>query len=508
MNCALWLERNAMHRPDAPAVVLGTNVHADFATLARRAAGLAGWFRAAGLVPGDRVLLLGPNAPVWIEALWGIWWAGLAAVPVNAKLHPKEVAYVLAQCGARGACVGGSWRDAAAAWTGWSPTGTLPVLNLGGCEYSQALDHVPLPLTVLPGAALAWLFYTSGTTGRPKGAMLTHDNLAAMCGHYVAEVDVIAPTDCILHAAPLSHGSGLYALPHLQAGAAQVVPLSGGFDAAEVIDLFAAHLGVTLFAAPTIVKRLVEHDGWTARAVEGLKTLVYGGGPMYVADADAALRRLPGKLVQIYGQGESPMTITVLGKPVLADAGHPRFRERLASVGVPFASIEVAVCDASGNALPPGEVGDIRVRGDTVMAGYWNDSTATAAALQDGWLITGDMGSFDEEGFLTLKDRSKDLIISGGSNIYPREVEEVLLTHPGVAEVSVIGMLDAAWGEIVVACVVGRDGFADAAALDAHCLAAIARFKRPKHYRFMAELPKNAYGKVLKTALRDAALEP
>lgn len=499
MNCALWLKRNALSRPNAPALIHGERLHADFATLAARVAALAGAFRAGGLARSDRVVLLSANRPDYLEALFAIWWAGLVAVPVNAKLHPREVAYIVEQSGARLICVDADWAGRLEA---------LPlncrVVILGSREYSQALAHAPIDIAALPTDSLAWLFYTSGTTGRPKGAMLTHGNLSAMSLHYLAQVDSVTTGDCILHAAPLSHGSGLYALPHLLAGAAQVVPESGGFDEAEVIALLAAHHGVAMFAAPTIVKRLVEHDSWTPRALAGLKTLVYGGGPMYVADAEAALARMPGKLAQIYGQGETPMTITVSSKVVLSDSAHPRFRERLASVGVPFAGVEVEVRDANGQSLPSGEVGEICVRGATVMAGYWQNPEATQATLAGGWLHTGDMGSFDEEGFLTLKDRSKDLIISGGSNIYPREVEEVLLTHPGVAEVSVIGQADAEWGEVVVACVVGREGFADATALDAHCLAHIARFKRPKHYRFLPALPKNAYGKVLKTALREA----
>jgi long-chain acyl-CoA synthetase len=187
---------------------------------------------------------------------------------------------------------------------------------------------------------------------------------------------------------------------------------------------------------------------------------------------------------------------------MINDRSHPRHLARLSSVGVPFAGVQVRLVDEAGRPVPAGEIGEVCVKGDTVMAGYWQDAQASARALRDGWLWTGDLGVFDEEGFLTLKDRSKDLIISGGSNIYPREVEEVLLMHPDVAEVSVIGRPDPEWGEVVVACVVGRAGFCDAHALDAHCLAHIARFKRPKHYQFLSELPKNAYGKVLKTELR------
>jgi long-chain acyl-CoA synthetase len=207
------------------------------------------------------------------------------------------------------------------------------------------------------------------------------------------------------------------------------------------------------------------------------------------------------RFVQIYGQGESPMTITALGRDHLVDRGHPRWAERIASVGVAQSLVQVRVAGPDGQALPMGDTGEVLVRGDTMMAGYWRNAAASAAALRDGWLWTGDMGALDADGFLTLKDRSKDLIISGGSNIYPREVEEVLLEHPGVREVSVVGQRDAEWGEVVVAFVVADAGV-NGAALDTLCLERIARFKRPKLYRFVDSLPKNNYGKVLKTELR------
>ena len=234
-----------------------------------------------------------------------------------------------------------------------------------------------------------------------------------------------------------------------------------------------------------------------------LKTIVYGGGPMYVEDCKRAMAVLGNKLAQIYGQGESPMTITALNKARHAETGHPRFEQRLASVGTAHTVVETAVADADDALLPPGEVGEVLVRGDSVMSGYWRDPEASGRTLCGGWLHTGDVGVFDEDGFLTLKDRSKDLIISGGSNIYPREVEEVLLRHPGVAEVAVVGEPDRDWGEAVVAFVVAAAGGpVEPAALDALCLDHLARFKRPKRYLFIDSLPKNHYGKVLKTELR------
>jgi long-chain acyl-CoA synthetase len=205
--------------------------------------------------------------------------------------------------------------------------------------------------------------------------------------------------------------------------------------------------------------------------------------------------------VQIYGQGECPMAITALAREHLANRAHPRWLERIASVGVAQSLVEIRITDSDGHPLPAGETGEILARGDAVMSGYWRSPEATAKTLRDGWLWTGDMGSLDSDGFLTLKDRSKDMIISGGSNIYPREVEEVLLRHPAVHEVSVVGRPDAEWGEVVIAFAVVGEGV-NAEALDALCLEHIARFKRPKEYHFIDSLPKNNYGKVLKTELR------
>jgi long-chain acyl-CoA synthetase len=301
----------------------------------------------------------------------------------------------------------------------------------------------------------------------------------------------------------MAHGAGLYHLPFVARAARHVVPASGGFEPAELVALAQSVGRLCLFAAPTMVHRLVDHVAATGARCDGFKTIVYGGGPMYGADIRRALATMGPRFVQIYGQGESPMTISALSRAQLADDRHPRWAERIESVGVAQTLVEVRVVDADGAALPPDETGEIVVRGDTVMAGYWRDPQATAQALRDGWLWTGDLGALDDDGFLTLKDRSKDVIISGGSNIYPREVEEVLLRHPRVREVSVVGRRDARWSESVVAFVACAGDTVDPAELDALCLAHIARFKRPREYRFVESLPKNNYGKVLKTALRE-----
>ena len=503
MNLAHGLADAARFSPGRTGIFVGTREWKRFRPLAADVARLAGSLRETlALAPGERVALVMKNGPHYAEILLATWWAGLAVVPVNAKLHPSEVGWILAHCGARVVFVTPDWSGAIGEALAGNPVPPR-VIEAGSAPYEK-LYSGPERAPHDDPDALAWIFYTSGTTGRPKGAMLTHANLHAMARGYFADVDAIDPADCIIHAAPMSHGSGLYLVPHLLAGAAQVIPESAGFDAAEVFALARAHRGATLFAAPTMVKRLVDHAEATGCGSEGIKTIVYGGGPMYVADIRRALAVMGPRFAQIYGQGESPMTITAATKAVIADSSQPRYLERLASVGRAQRAVEVRVNDGDGRVLPAGEVGEVGVRGPTVMKGYWNDPDASGKALRGGWLWTGDLGNFDDEGFLTLRDRSKDLIISGGSNIYPREVEEVLLGHPAVAEVSVVGAPDPEWGEVVVAFVVARGAYPDVAELDRHCLAHIARFKRPKIYRFVEELPKNSYGKVLKTALREA----
>jgi long-chain acyl-CoA synthetase len=505
MSLAHLLERQARVGSDRPAILEGTRPWATHAQWAARSAGLSMRMRQAGLVAGDRVLVFMRNHPRYLEILWGAWWAGLVVVPVNAKLHPAEVEWIIDNAQARWAFV---TRDVApAALRGLERQVDAESPEADGLLAPLADGPAPSPVDRQP-ADLAWLFYTSGTTGRPKGVMLTHRNLMTMGLTYFVDVDRIDAGDAIVHAAPMSHGCGIYAIPHLMAGARQVVPESGGVDPAELFALGRALGPLSTFAAPTIVKRLVDHavaEGLSlADAAAAFKTIVYGGAPMYLADIQRALRIMGPRFVQIYGQGETPMVATALSRGQIARQGQPRHVERLASVGVAQTPVQVRVADPQGQSLPPHQVGEVLVRGDTVMAGYWRNPEASAAALRDGWLWTGDVGCLDDDGFLTLKDRSKDLLISGGSNIYPREVEEVLLTAPGVAEVAVVGAPDPEWGEVVVAFVVLQPGAAlGEADLDAHCLANIARFKRPKRYLFVDALPKNNYGKVLKTALRD-----
>jgi long-chain acyl-CoA synthetase len=500
MNLAHWVRRAGLEFADRPAVSVGERAELDYAGLAERVARLAGGLKdRLELAPGERVALVMGNVAEYVEVLFACWHAGLAAVPVNAKLHPSELRYILDHSGAR-TCFATADRLGAIEAAG--APGLKHVIEAGGPDHRKLLDGELLAMATVEASDLAWLFYTSGTTGQPKGAMLTHRNLAVMTLNYFADFDRIGPGDSILHAAPLSHGSGLWMLPHVAAGACNVMPESGGFEPAEIFALMRRWPELTMFAAPTMVRRLTEHasDADTAN----LKLITYGGAPMYVEDAVAALDRFGPKLAQLYGQGESPMTITHLSREDHGRRDHPRWRERLGSAGVADTCVEVQVVDDEDRVLPVGEAGEIVCRGDTVMAGYWDNPEATAATLKGGWLHTGDVGMFDADGYLTLTGRSKDLIISGGANVYPREVEEVLVRAPGVSQASVIGRPDPDWGEVVVAYVVAEPGGETSAeALDRFCLAHLARFKRPKIYRFVADLPKNAYGKVLKTELRE-----
>ena len=501
MNIANWLDASARRTPDAPALFYGTELHADYRGFAARARRIGeGLIRAHGISEGDRVAVFLKNCPEVLELIFGIWWIGAVAVPINAKLHAKEVAFILGDSDA-GLLVSdsGDVGDQAGSTD-------CPEIALGGGEWQQLLDTDDCGAAPLIRGRddLAWLFYTSGTTGRPKGVMLSHGNLISMSLCYAIDVDQVSSEQTILYPAPMSHGGGLYALPYIRAGARHVVPLSRGFDASEIEQL-ARHFDETVyFAAPTMIRRQIELSRANGYRGEGIRTIIYGGGPMYSGDLDDALELFGGRFAQIYGQGESPMTITVMSRNMVADEAHPNWRTRRESVGIAQACIEIRIADEDLRDLPSGVPGEILVRGDTVMIGYWRNDAATAEALHDGWLRTGDIGRLDEDGYLTLTDRAKDVIISGGTNIYPREVEELLVLHPDVVEAAVIGVPDVEWGERIMAfVVVAPDCTAREPELEAWCRSEMASFKKPSLYTFLPELPKNAYGKILKRDLRE-----
>ncbi len=501
MNLSHTLGVVARHSPNAPAITEGERSlnYAAFEDQVSRIAGSLTKRHAMGR--GDRVGIWMENGLAFLPVLYGIWRAGLTAVPINNKLHPKELAWILQNADAKLCVVSPDLGDKLSEL----PAGTaLPdIIATDSADYARLLSGEPVRAAPSNPGDEAWLFYTSGTTGRPKGAVLTHRNLLFMTHAYYADIDFLDHRDTMFHAAPMSHGSGLFAPAFVAKGAHNVI-IPGSFEPERILTAMQDHKQVSMFAAPTMLTRLMHHPLAGSADTRNLKTIHYGGAPMYVSDLKRALAVFGPKLYQLYGQGESPMTITGLTKAMHAEADHPNYEARLGSTGVARTGCAFRIVGEDGRDLPAGEVGEIVTRSDCVMQGYWNNPEATAKALRDGWLWTGDLGSVDAEGFLTIKDRSKDMIISGGSNVYPRELEEVLLTHAGVLECAVVSRPHPDWGEEVVAYVVKKPG-ADLTApeLDKLCLDNVARYKRPKGYRFVESLPKNNYGKVLKTELRE-----
>ena len=490
MNPAEWLHRTALRDGARPALFCGDQCMMDYAGFRDAAARLAAGLVARDVSRGDRVAIFMGNRIEYLIALYGVWFAGGVAVPINAKLHAKEASWIIENAEAAITLSD----DKLGKGLSW------PMISADGTDWETLLMSDPiLRPEILDVDDMAWLFYTSGTTGKPKGVMMTCGNIAAMTYSYLTDVDDVLPEDAILYAAPMSHGAGIYNFMHVIRGARHVVPESGGFDPGEILSLGRSVGSISMFAAPTMVRRLVDHAKITSQNGEGLRTITYAGGPMYEADILDAVETMGARFVQVYGQGECPMGITALSRYDVADRTYPQWRARLNSVGAAQSTVVVRIFDETGVEMSAGETGEIAVRGATVMAGYWRNPAATEKTIRDGWLWTGDMGCMDDDGYVTMQDRSKDMIISGGSNIYPREVEEVLLSHPAVSEVAVVGRAHPEWGEEVVAFVVGN---AQPSVLDALCLNQIARFKRPKEYIFVPELPKNNYGKVLKTDLR------
>jgi acyl-CoA synthetase (AMP-forming)/AMP-acid ligase II len=458
---------------------------------------------ASGIKPGERVVIYLRNCFEYPIALFGLFRAGIVAVPVNVKLHPREAAYIIEHCGARAVIVDADLAGAIAAVLPERVRPRLIVVAAQGAVDSfdtilKAGDAEAPVNNVMPDDT-AWIFYTSGTTGRPKGAMLSHRNLIAMSVNCLADIYRFGPDDRVLHAAPLSHGSGVYLIPALAGGSENIIYDQAGFEPDAVLKAIERE-GITAlaFVAPTMIVRLL--DGDSHHDTSTLRCVVYGGAPIHIEHLRAAVKRFGPIFVQLYGQGEAPMTISVLPARDHLSAED----EVLRSAGYVRTGVEVRIMAEDGGELPAGQSGEIAVRGDVVMTGYWNNPEATAAALSKGWLRTGDIGLFDKSGRLHLLDRRHDTIISGGSNIYPREVEDVLVRHPSVKEAIVFGVPDTEWGESVTAAVVLEDGVAPVTGetLVNYCRENLASFKKPKSVHILPELPKNAYGKVLRRELK------
>jgi acyl-CoA synthetase (AMP-forming)/AMP-acid ligase II len=510
MNVGKLLTKSAQTYPDKLAIAHGPK-RLNYAQFNARSNRMANALYKLGLKQGDNVALLQYNYPEMLESMFACFKAGCGAVPINWRLHPKEFAFIMDHSEAKAAVLSPEFNEAILEVRDRIPN-VRSLITLGHAE-GELLDYEALLSreskdfedTVVHPDDLAWLFYTSGTTGLPKGAMLTHRNLLAMTMNFYADIcPGFGPDDVILHAAPLSHGSGCYALPNVGKGAANIILESKSFDPELIFKTIQEYRVTNMFAAPTMIKLMVDSPAVDQYDHSSLKSLNYGGAPMLVEDLKQAMSKLGPCLVQLFGQAESPMTITYLPHQDHVQAGSPEQMKRLSSAGMPRTDVEVKIFDPDENELPPGETGEIVTRSDLVMKGYWRNPEATADTIKNGWLHTGDMGYLDDGGYLFIMDRSKDMIISGGENIYPREIEEVLIKHPAVREVAVIGVPDTKWGEAIKAVVSLNAGeSASEEALIHFCRDHIASYKKPKTVDFVNELPKNNYGKILKRELRE-----
>ena len=435
-------------------------------------------------------------------------------VPANFRLAPPEVAHIAANCGARAMLYGPgyaahvdaaraaaprlegvvAWADPRAGERGYDD---LLVANRAAPRREEAVAYDDL----------AWLFYTSGTTGRSKGAMLSHGMMSYVATNMLADLmPGLTVDDASLVVAPLSHGAGAHVPPNVARGAKTVLPTAPGFDPEEVWRLVESHRISNMFTVPTIVKMMVEHPAVDAYDHSSLRHVVYAGAPMYREDQKRALDKLGPVLVQYYGMGEVPGTITYL--PAHMHSADDAAAARPGTCGIPRTGMEIAIRGADGAPLAAGEQGEICVRGPAVLRGYHEDPEANARSFKDGWFHTGDLGRLDAEGFLYLTGRASDMYISGGANVYPRETEEVLLTHPAVSEVAIVGVPDAKWGEVGVAVVVAAPGARPAAAeLAAFLDGKVARYKLPRRFFFWDEIPRSAYGKVPKRLVRAGLYE-
>jgi long-chain acyl-CoA synthetase len=424
--------------------------------------------------------------------MFAVFRSGATLVPCNARLTVDELRFLIDDSGALVVIT-----DPTHAATARAAAGSARVCVAGeDLDAVLAEGGVGLPPAEVDPADIAWLFYTSGTTGHPKGAMLSHGVLHFVTVSWLADLTPLDETDVTLHAAPLSHGAGFHALAATARAAHQVIPSTASFDPAAILTLI-NEMGVTnTWMVPTQIVMLVDAapDGLD---IPTLQYVVYGGAPMTPASTARALERFGPIFVQLYGQGETPMTATVLRR-------QDHRPELFGSAGRARPGVEVAIMDDQDQLASPGVVGEVVVRGPSVMTGYWQRPEATAETIRDGWLHTGDLGRLTDDGILHLLDRTKDMIISGGSNVYAVEVEQALSSHPAVADIAVVGAPDDLWGEIVVAVIVPAQGTSlDEAALTAHCRETLAGYKLPRRWMAVEALPRNAYGKVLKRELRD-----
>lgn len=472
---------------------------------------LASAFVAMGLVKGERVGVLLANSPEFVCTDFALIKAGLVRVPLNPRLAPPEIEFIVQNC-----------RAAVLVFSeDMTPVVEQIRLNLPHVRHFLCVgEQIPAwakPFTAVVTAGSPepfavpvsdddpyMILYTSGTTGRPKGALTNFRSRWVTIFHVYANEGFVSKHDVMLHLASLAHGSGTKVLPFFVKGACNV--LMPKFSVEEFCRLVERERVTTTWMVPTTVGMLLDFPGHGRYDLSSLRTIVYAGAPMPAERLREALHAFGPIFVQVYGLSEAPQPDLVLPKEDHILAGSEAQVRRLASAGRPAIGVEVRVVRPDGSDVAPGsdDIGEIIIRGEHILTEYWERPDATAEAIRNGWFYTGDLARVDEEGYVFIVDRSKDMIISGGYNVYPREVEEALHQHPAVRECAVIGVPDPVWGEAVKACVSLRPGMtATAEELIAHCGKLLAGYKKPKSVDFMEDLPKNPNGKILKKALRE-----
>lgn len=497
----------AARTPDAVATICGGR-RRTFAQTLNRVARFAAALRGLGVAPGDRVGILSANSDRYIEAHMAVPWAGAAVNPVNTRWSAAEIAYSLDDCDTRVLLVDDTYLPLLPALRERSRS-LRTVIHAGDAatplellSYEALLEGAEaMPDAGRGGRDLAGIFYTGGTTGFPKGVMLSHDALVFNALVLVAE-GVARAGDVGLHVAPLFHIADVCLLNCLWAtGATHVTQPS--FQPLAMLEALERERITTTVLVPTMLQALVDHPEARSFDLSALRRLAYGGSPISEAVLDRAQALLPhAEFSQVYGMTELGPTATCLGAAM--HRPEARARGKLRSGGQAATGVLVRVADAQGRDLADGEVGEILVRSPGVMLGYWGKPEETEAALRDGWMATGDAGRMDQDGFLFIVDRVKDMIVTGGENVYSVEVEQALARHPAVAACAVIGVPDPQWGERVHAVVVPRPGAQPGVEdLRAHCKTLIGGYKCPRSIDFVSELPLSGAGKVLKTALRD-----
>ena len=508
MNLATFLTQVARRDPDGVALVMG-DTRWTWAEFDARTDALAAALQdRLGLQKGDRVMCQSQNCLEMMQAMFAVWRAGGVWVPANFRQTPDEVVYLTQASGARGLICNAAFPDHAAACQAACPdlawTLSIDAAGFGPSVQALSADHMGRKPQV---AAVdrddpCWFFFTSGTTGRPKASVLTHGQMAFVVTNHLADLmPGLTPADASLVVAPLSHGAGVHQLTQVARGVKTVLMPSDRFDGDMVWRLVRDWRISTMFTVPTIVKLLVEHPATATADLSSLRYVIYAGAPMYREDQKRALATLGPVLVQYFGLGEVTGNITVL--PAWAhDADDAT--ARLGTCGFPRTGIEVQIQDDRGTEVASGETGEICVIGPAVFAGYHDNPRANAESFRDGWFRTGDLGHVDEAGYLYITGRQSDMFISGGSNVYPREIEEKLLTHPAISEAAVLGMPDPLWGEVGWAVCVPREGArVTEDELGAFLDGKLSRYKLPKRFVMWDALPKSAYGKITKKMIRD-----